>query len=172
MPGADRHDGGIELGDARMKQLLFAVFLAGAPEHLVGDLEEESAAQSLGWLVKQVVVVWLQRVNWLETAAATAFLLGFPLVFVLAIRRYSLAQIPFRESAEFTVGGVVLLAVGVGALTAWLTRLLGGGWLPVGMAAAFTLIITFVTGAPVTLVAAAIFGGSLATSKKGQRYLS
>lgn len=146
-----------------MRRILLAVLLPGASEHLLGDLEEEAQTQSPLWFLRQVLLAAAYNANLLETAAATAFLIGIPLVVTIQIRRFALTMIPFRESADFSHFSLLLMAVAVAALSAWETRLLGRRWLPVTGATALTFAVTALTNAPAILTVAAFFGGSLAT---------
>jgi hypothetical protein len=75
-------------------------------------------------------------------------------------------MIPFRESADFSNGSLLLMALAIAALSAWETRQLGRRWLPVAGATVLTFAITFLTSAPTILTAAAFLGGSLATIRR------
>ena len=149
-----------------MRRILFAVLLAGAPEHLLGDLEEEAKTNSPFWLFRQVVIAAAYTANLLETAAATAFLIGLPLLFTIQLRRFALTLIPFRESAEYATTAIILLAITAAALSAWETRMLGRRWLPVVLATLLTAAVAALTSAPLILTAAAFLGGSLATRRR------
>ena len=149
-----------------MTRILFAVFLPGAPEHLLGDIEEEAQTKSQFWLFRHVVIAAIYNSNLLETAAATAFLLGLPLLLGLELRRFALTLIPFRESAEFSFSALLSAALAIAALTAWETWLLGRRWLPVILATLLTAAIAALTNAPIILTAAALLGGSLATLRR------
>lgn len=112
-----------------MTRILFAVLLPSASEHLLGDLEEESKTYSIFWLLRQVLLTAALNINLLETAAASAFLIGVPLLVTLELRRFALTLIPFRESAEYSATAILLLALATAVLSAWETRLLGRRWL-------------------------------------------
>lgn len=149
-----------------MTRILFALFLPGTNEHLLGDIEEEALTKSRCWLVRHVAIAAVYNSNLLETAAATAFLLGIPLLLGLELRRFALTLIPFRESAEFSFSALLLAAVAIAALAAWETRLLGRRRLPVILATLLTAAIAALTNAPIILTAAAFLGGSLATLRR------
>jgi len=149
-----------------MTRFLFAVLLPGASEHLLGDLEEEAQTKSKFWLLRQVTEAAAYNSNLLETAAATAFLLGLPLLLTLELRRFALTLIPFRESAEFSFSALLFTALAIAALAAWETRLLGGRWLPVILATLLTAAIAALTNLPAILTAAAFVGGLLATLRR------
>lgn len=149
-----------------MRRLLFQLLLPGAPEYIIGDLEEEAQSQSALWFLRHVLMAAAHQAKLLETAAATAFLIGIPLVTILELRRYNLTNIPFRESADFSIFSIVLLNVMIAALSAWETYMLNGRWLPVAAATILTLAITHLTNAPQILTVAALFGGSLATLRR------
>ena len=149
-----------------MRRILFLLLLPGAPEYLIGDLEEEAHTQSAFWFFRHLLIASAHQSKLLETAAATAFLIGIPLVAILELRRYNLTNIPFRESADFSSFSVILLSLIVAALSAWETHLLSSRWLPVAAATILTLAITTLTDAPQILTAAALLGGSLATLRR------
>ncbi len=146
-----------------MNRLLFALFLPNAPEYLIGDLEEEALHHGRFWLLRHVLTAAAHQSNLLETAAATAFLLGIPLLLILELRRYALTLIPFRDSTDFTPLSTLLLAGMLAVSTAFATRALGGKWPPVFLATFTTALIAALTGSPLLLSAAAFLGGSLAT---------
>jgi len=146
-----------------MRRILYAILLPGASEHLIGDLEEEAQSHPSFWLLRHVLLAAAYQANLLETAAATAFLVGIPLLVTFELRRFALTMIPFRESADFSNLSLLTGALAIATLTAWETRLLGGRWLPVAGATALTFAITALTNAPAVLTVAAFLGGSLAT---------
>jgi hypothetical protein len=146
-----------------MMRLLFRIFLPHAPEYLLGDLEEEARERSRLWLVGQVVGAAAHEARWLEAAAAAAFLVGLPLVALIALRRYVLTLVFFRESAEFTAGSTAFFAALLGIAAAAATRALGGRWPAVCFATGITATVAVLTGSPLVLTAAAFLGGSFAT---------
>ena len=146
-----------------MNRLLFALFLPNAPEYLIGDLEEEALQHGRFWLLRHVLTAAAHQSNLLETTAATAFLLGIPLLLLLELRRYALTLIPFRESTAFSPLSTALFALLLALSTAFSTRALGGKWPPVLIATLTTGVISVITNSPLILAAAAFLGGSLAT---------
>src|SRR6187549_1458501 len=130
---------------------------------MIGDLEEEARMHSPFWLVRHVLLAAFHHANLLETAAATAFLIGIPLLAIIEMRRFALTMIPFRESAGFSNFSLLLIAAVIVALSAWETRQLGRRWLPVLAATALTFAITALTNSPAILTVAAFLGGSMAT---------
>jgi len=160
-----------------MKPLLFLLLARTIPpayaDQLIGDLEEESHGKPAHWLIRHTLTaattglqMRLAHANALETAAATAFLLGLPLILTLELRRYALTLIPFREAADFSTPALIALTLAIALLTAWETTLLGRRWLPVLMATTITAIIAALTNSPMLLTAAALAGGALATRPK------
>jgi hypothetical protein len=149
-----------------MRRILYAILLPGASEHLIGDLEEEAESQSTLRFLRHILIAATHQASLLETTAATAFLIGIPLLVTIEIRRFALTMIPFRESADFSNVSLLLMTVAIATLSAWETRLLGRRWLPVASAAAITLVITALTNTPTILTAAALVGGSLATLRR------
>lgn len=145
-----------------MTRLLFKVFLPHAPEYLLGDLEEEARGRSRLWLVRQVLGAAARQAQWLEPAAAAAFLVGLPLVGLVALRRYVLTLVFFRESADFTAGSTALFALLLAVAAAAATRALGGRWTAVFFATVLTAAVAAMTDSPLVLTAAAFCGGSLA----------
>ncbi|MFN0105927.1 MAG: hypothetical protein ACKV2U_28055 [Bryobacteraceae bacterium] len=160
-----------------MKDFLFAIVARTVPgkdvEHWLGDLEEEAIGKPEFWLLRHALLaaahgvrIRLTNANFLECAAATAFLIGLPLVLTLELRRFVLTLIPFRESAEFSTPVAVALAIGIGIIAAWETRLLGRRWLPALLATAMTAAIVTLTNSPLIMAAAAFLGGSLAIYRR------
>jgi hypothetical protein len=143
-----------------MTRLLFKILLPHAPEHLLGDLEEEAPSQSRFWLLRQVLQTAAHQSNLLESAAAAAFLTGIPLALLLELRRYTLTLIPHRESAAFSPLAFTLLALALAALSAFRPRP------QVLLAALFTAVIVTLTGAPLILAAAPLLGGALTKPKQ------
>lgn len=125
-------------------KILFAIFLPNAPDHLLGDLEEE--------------------------AAATAFLLALPLTVALELRRYALTLIHFRESANFTPVSLITLALITATLAALQLRALPNPRLAVLTATLTTAAIAHITHAPQLLTAATLLGGSLATLQRKRKH--
>ena len=146
-----------------MTRLLFRLFLPHAPEYLLGDLEEEARGRSRLWLARQVVGAAAMEARWLESAAAAAFLVGMPLVALLALRRSVRTLVFFRESSDFTAASTALFAVLLATSAAAATRALGGRWPAVCFATGITAAVAALTGSPLVLTAAAFLGGSFAT---------
>jgi hypothetical protein len=149
-----------------MTKLLFAVFLPNAPDHLLGDLEEEAAANGPLWLLRHTLTAAYHQTQLLETAAATAFLLALPLTLALELRRYSLTLIYFRESANFTPASLTILVLLTAALAALQVRALPSPRLALITATITTAAIALITNAPQFLTAATLLGGSLATLQR------
>lgn len=158
-----------------MKRLLFTLLALAAPpgqaEHWLGDLEEESATRQPSWLIRHTLAalfhalrVRATHAGLLEQTAAAAFLVGIPLIVTLELRRFALTQIPFRESAGYSVASLTALAAIAAALAFWQSWLLGRRWPAVAAATLLILIITALIQAPwLILTAAVLTGGSLAT---------
>jgi hypothetical protein len=149
-----------------MTKLLFAVFLPNAPDHLLGDLEEEAAANGPLWFLRHTLTAAYHQAQLLETAAATAFLLALPLTLALELRRYSLTLIYFRESANFTPTSLTILALLTALLAALQLRALPNPRLALIAATITTAGIAHITNAPQFLTAATLLGGSLATLQR------
>jgi hypothetical protein len=147
-------------------RLLFRLFLPNAPAHLLGDLEEESHSHSRLWLFRHILTAALHQSNLLETAAATSFLLGLPLIVILELRRSSLTLIPYRESAAFTTPSLLLIALAVALLTSLLQHALPKSRLTILLATTLTALISALTATPQLLTAAALLGGTLAMQRK------
>lgn len=151
-------------------KILFAIFLPNAPDHLLGDLEEEAAANGPLWLLRHTLTAAYHQTELLETAAATAFLLALPLTVALELRRYVLTLIYFRESANFTQESLVTLALLAATLSALQLRALPNPRLAVIAATISTAAIAHITHAPQLLTAATILGGSLATLQRKRKH--
>ena len=147
-------------------KILFALFLPNAPEHLLGDLEVEAAANGPLWLLRHTLAAAYHEAEFLETAAATAFLLALPLTLALGLRRYALTLIYFRESANFTPNSLTILALLTTILAALQVRALPNPRLAVIAATISTAAIAHITNAPQILTAATLLGGSLATLQR------
>ena len=151
-------------------KLLFALLLPNAPDHLLGDLEEEAAANGPLWLLRHTLTAAYHQTQLLETAAATAFLLALPLTLALELRRYSLTLIYFRENAHFTPESLATLALLTALLSALQVRALPNPRLAVIAATISTAAIAHITNAPQLLTAATVLGGSLATLQRKRKH--
>lgn len=152
-------------------KLLFALLLPNASTDLLGDLEEEAVANGPLWLFRHTVLAAYYQAQILETAAATAFFIGLPLILALELRRYTLSLIYFRESAGFTPESVAGLALLTVLLAAVQRRTLPDPRLALIAAVITTAAITHITNAPQILTAASLLGGSLATLQRKRKPL-
>ncbi len=143
MPRVARDDAGDSLGVAGMTLAGFCAAAVermapgGLGENLAGDLIEdyEDARTRLGdraavrWLARHAAwTCWeslrirSRQGNWLERAAAAAFLVALPLSAAIALRRYALTLVPFRESAEFGLPALAAAALSCAGLAALAVR--------------------------------------------------
>lgn len=132
----------------------------GLGANLAGDLEEEAREFGQLWLVRECLrTLWhgitmrSRRWNLLESSAAVALLFATPLTLLLALRRFVLVLVPYRESADFSGPALALLA----AATAILALPLRRQWVLCSIAAAalpFLFAIPMQLGHRALLVAA------------------
>lgn len=150
-------------------KILFALLLPNAPDHLLGDLEEEAASNGPLWLLRHTLTAAYHQAQLLETAAATAFLLALPLTLALELRRYTLTLIYFRESANFTPASLTTLALLTAILAALQIRALPNPRLALVTATISTAAIAHITNAPHVLTAATLLGGSIAILQRERK---
>lgn len=125
----------------RSRRWLALVEACAPPEigsNLAGDLleEAEEVAALYGrwrarrWLARQSTVCCLHGLRlrsrqWdlLECASATALLFALPVGLIVALRRYALTLVPYRDSSEWSAGPYAACILAVMALSAIESRL-------------------------------------------------
>lgn len=152
---------------------------AGIGAEMAGDLFEEAVRmraergplRAHWWLLRQALGASLEalrirseRGDWLESSAATALLVALPLTVVLAVRRYVLTLIPYRDSADFSAAGLAALALLLAALVSAETILLPARRKSVPVIAAFAVAIVAaladaLPARQIAMMAAAAFSG-------------
>ncbi len=145
----------------------------GLGANLAGDLEEEAREFGQLWLVRECLrTLWhgitmrSRRSNLLESSAAVALLFAIPLTLLLALRRFVLVLVPYRESAELSGPALALLAAATAILAVPLRRQLA-----LCLIAVFALPFLFVIPMPLWqrgLLVAAVWAGA-AVSKRMRR---